>query len=472
MSDDLGRLDATAQAQLVRTGAISPLELVESAIARIEARNPELNAVIHPLFDSAREEARGELPDGPFRGVPTLMKDIGAMVQGAPFHCGMQLLKDAGFIAPLDTYYTERLRGAGLVVVGKTNTPECGILPTTEPAAYGATRNPHDPTRSTGGSSGGSAAAVASGMVPVAHANDGGGSIRIPASCCGLVGLKPTRGRISMGPTVGEANGGIVCEHVVSRSIRDSAALLDCLAGPAPGDPYWASPPARPYLDEVTADPGTLKVAVNTRFLSPQGEMMQAHPECLAAVDHTIKLLEAAGHRVTEQRIPALERPEYVPKFIAIWSAGVAQRLDAWESILGARIREHEVEPLTWALAQMGRAINAPTYMNAWAWLEANNRKVAELWADYDLYLTPTVAEPPPPLGTFDPPAGDPLSAIYRAGQFAPFTPPWNATGQPAISLPLYTSGAGLPIGVQLVGPYGREDLLLRVAGQLERAIA
>jgi amidase len=398
------------------------------------------------------------------------MKDLGAMVQDAPFHCGMTVLKEASFVAPLDSYYTEKLRNAGFVITGKTNTPELGILPTTEPVAHGATRNPYDRSRSSGGSSGGAAAAVAAGLVPVAHASDGGGSIRIPASCCGLVGLKPTRGRVSLGPTIGQANGGLVCEHVVARSVRDSAALLDILAGPMPGDPYWAEPPARPYASELGADPGQLAIATSCRFMTPQGQLQDAHADCVAAVKKAAELLESLGHTVEEASIRALERHDYVPKFIAIWAAGVAARLDAFEAILDRRIAEDEVEPLTWALAQMGRGTSAPTYMNAWSWMEANNRKIAEHWETYDLYLTPTVSEPPPPLGSFDAPEGDPLAAIYRAGQFAAFTPAFNATGQPAISLPLHRNADGLPIGVQLVAAYGREDLLIRVAAQLEQA--
>src|SRR3954451_12455454 len=264
MRGDLATLDATGQAELVRSGEASPSELVDAAIERIEALNPELNAVIHPLFDKAREAAASELPDGPFRGVPFVLKDLGPHSEGDPFHEGTKFAKEAGHREDHDTELVKRFRRAGLVLVGKTNTPELGILPTTEPEAYGPSRNPWDTDRSTGGSSGGSAAAVASGMVTVGHANDGGGSIRIPASECGLVGLKPSRGRTTLGADYGDVYGGLVCEHVVTRSVRDTAAVLDAVAGAAPGDPYVAPPPARPFLDDVGADAGRLRVGILT----------------------------------------------------------------------------------------------------------------------------------------------------------------------------------------------------------------
>jgi amidase len=264
VSEDLARLDATAQAELVRIGEVSPEELTQSAIARAERLNPDLNAIIHPLYEQGLAESRGELPDGPFRGVPFLFKDLGAGLAGQPLHMGMKGLKDADFHLPLDTFLGARFREAGFVTIGKTNTPELGIVPTTEPAAYGPTHNPWNLDHSPGGSSGGSAAAVAAGIVPIAHANDGGGSIRIPASCCGLVGLKPSRGRTSLGPLIGDTMSGLTVEHVVSRSVRDVAAALDATHGPGPGDPYVAPAPARPYMEELSADPGSLRIAILT----------------------------------------------------------------------------------------------------------------------------------------------------------------------------------------------------------------
>ncbi len=469
MPDELAQLDATSQAALVASGQMSPAELVDAAIARIERANPALNAVIHPTFEKARAAARGELPAGPFRGVPLLIKDLGPLTAGDPMCAGMGFIKRRGFVAPIDSYITRKLRRAGFVLCGKTNTPELGIVPTTEPVAFGATRNPYDRERSTGGSSGGSAAAVATGMVPVAHANDGGGSIRIPASCCGLVGLKPTRGRVSQGPAIGDLNGGLTVDHMVTRSVRDCAALLDVLAGAMPGDPYAAPPPSRPFAAEVGADPGPLRVGFTTEYLSVQGQIASAQPDCVAAVEGAAALLSRLGHQVDQVRMDPLLQPEYVPRFISIWAAGVATGLDGWGELLGAPITPDDVEPLTWALGQMGRSVSSSTYLRAWSWLQLNARQVARFWRDHDLLLTPTLAEPPPPLGTFD--AGsDPMAPLFRAAGFAPFTPPFNVTGQPAISLPLHRGAGGLPIGIQLVGAYAREDLLLRVAAQLEQA--
>jgi amidase len=471
MPDELALLDATAQAALVASGRISPAELVDAAISRIERANPELNAVLHATFDKARAVAAAGPPDGPFRGVPILIKDLGPLTEGDPMWAGMGLLKQRGFIAPFDSFITRRLRRAGFVLCGKTNAPELGILPTTEPVAFGPTRNPYDRTRSSGGSSGGSAAAVASGMVPVAHANDGGGSIRIPASCCGLVGLKPTRGRVSHGPVRGEINGGLTIDHVVARSVRDSAALLDVLAGPMPGDPNPLPLPPRPFADEVGADPGVLRVGFTSQFMTAQGVVASAHPDCVAAVERAAALLTELGHRVEEVRMEPLLVPEYVPRFISIWAAGVAAELDAWSELLGTPVTAGDVEPLTWALHQMGSAVSSSTYLRAWTWMQLNARQVAGFWKQHDLLLTPTVAEPPPPLGTFDSTGpADGLAPLLRAAAFAPFTPPFNVTGQPGISLPLHRNAAGLPIGVQLVGAHAREDRLLQVASQLERA--
>jgi len=471
MSDEIARLDATAQAALISSKEMSPAELVESAIRRIERANPEINAVIHPLFDKAMDAAKGELPDGPFRGVPIVIKDLGPFSQGDPWHGGMNVLKKFGFIAPFDSFLVKKLRRAGFVIVGKTNTPELGILPTTEPRAHGATKNPWDRTRTTGGSSGGSAAAVASGMTAVAQANDGGGSIRVPASCCGLVGLKPTRGRISLGPTMGDVNHGLVCEGAVTRSVRDTAALLDLLAGPMPGDPYYAPPPLRPFSDEIDASPGRLRIGFTTRRLTAEGGVAEAEPDCIAAVERARELLAELGHEVSEARIDAMFVSEYVPRFIAVWAVGVSAGLAGWEEALKIKIGPEDVEPLTWALAQIGNGVSSATFLNNWTWLQAHARQLQRFWKDHDLLLTPTLAEPPVPLGTFRDPPENPMQAFMRATAFCPFTPAWNATGQPAISLPLHRTAGGLPVGVQLVAAYAREDLLLRIASQIEEAV-
>lgn len=462
-------LDATACAELVRSGDASPSELVDLAIARIEKHNPELGAVIIPLFDQARAEAASEnLPQGPFRGVPILVKDICATVGGALHTSGLLPMKQANVRYPHDSHLVAQLRTAGFVIVGKTNTSELGILPSAEPPAWPPTRNPYDTTRSTGGSSGGSACAVASGMVPIAHANDGGGSIRIPASCCGLFGLKPSRGRVSFAPDAGDINGGLVNELVVSRSVRDAAAVLDLIAGTLPGDPYTAPAQLRPYTAELTTPPGRLKIGFTTEHPGLDGSLVDSHPDCVAAVAHTAKLLESLGHHVEPAFPAALRDQEWTPRFLSLWAVGVTTDLDEASRTIGRRIEEHEVEALTWGLAELGRLISGPAYAEAWRWIQRNAREAATFWDDYDLFLTPTVAEPPVPLGTFKSSADDPLAPIFRAADFTPFTPPFNATGQPACSVPLYHNAAGLPIGIQLVAAYGREDLLLQVAAQLE----
>jgi amidase len=468
MSDDLARLDATAQAELVRSGEASPLELVDAAIERIEASNGELNAVIHELYDEGREAASGELPDGPFRGVPFLLKDLGAAFAGQPLHMGMQLLKDADFRSPVDTYLALRFQQAGFVTIGKTNTPELGILPTTEPKAYGPSRNPWDVTRSTGGSSGGSAAAVASGMVPVAHANDGGGSIRIPASECGLVGLKPTRQRISEGPLIGDNMSGLTVELVVSRSVRDTAAILEAVHGPAPGDPYVAPPPARPYTEDVGADPGKLRVGLLTE---PQLDGAEPNAAVAEAARDAARLLESLGHTIEESYPTGFEELDLLDSFLTRWMAGQAATLDQLGIVVGREIGPDDVEPLTWALAEEGRRRTAAQYLAAVGRHQLVSRMVAAWFeSGFDLLLTPTLGEPPPPLGSFDDSGGDPVAALLRGAQTAAFTANFNVTGQPAISLPLHWGEDGLPHGVQLVASFGEEDLLIRVAAQLEEA--
>lgn len=468
MSGDLGALDATAQADLVRRGEATPRELVDAAIARIEKLNPRLNAVIHARFEAARAEAASrELPDGPFRGVPFLMKDLGGPSAGDPFHSGMAFLKRAGWRADHDAHVTAKLRRAGLVILGRTNTPELGLLPTTEPAAYGATRNPWDPTRSSGGSSGGSAAAVASGMVPAAHASDGGGSIRIPAAHCGLVGLKPTRGRLSFGPDLGERWNGFSAEGVVTRSVRDTAALLDVMAGAMPGDPYTAPPPAEPFGDAARRAPGRLRIGLFAR--GPRD--MALHPDCAAAVRDAAALLASLGHAVEESHPEALDDPAFPGMFVTVVSCNTARALDAQAEATGRPLGQADVEPLTWALAEAGRRTAAPQLLATLQRVHAFGRRLAAWWASgFDLLLTPTCAEPPPPLGHFAGPPENQVAGLLRAAPFGAYTSAFNASGQPAISLPLAWSADGLPIGVQLVAATGGEALLLQVAAQLEAA--
>jgi amidase len=476
---ELSDLDATASAELVRSGKISPRELVEASIGRIERHNPELGAVIVPLFDQARESLAQLPPDGPgahapFRGVPIVVKDLVATVANTPYAGGVPALKRAGYVTPGDSYLVTALRRAGFVIVGKSNTSELGIVPSCEPPCWPPARNPYDLTRTTGGSSGGSAGAVAAGLVPIGHANDGGGSIRIPASCCGLFGLKPSRGRVSLGPDFGDINGGLVAELVVTRSVRDAAAVLDALAGMRPGDPYTAPAPAQPYAREVGAEGietiAPLRIGYASDHMGSTGVMQPSHPDCVAAVEECAQLLRSLGHRVEPAEPDTLRDPEWVPRFLAIWTTAVVTNLDEIAAGLGRPIAKDDVEVLTYGLYHLGKMITASGYASAWRWIQGATRRMARFWESYDLWLTPTVTSPPPPIGTFTSPPDDPLAGILAASEFAPFTALFNATGQPAASLPLTKNAAGLPIGVQLVAAYGREDVILRVAAQLERA--
>jgi len=465
---DLGDLDATAQAELVRTGEASPSELVDAAIQRIEAVNPELNAVIIPMFEKAREAAATALPDGPFRGVPILLKDLDGALGGAPYHKGMKALKDAGYVAPHDDTNIARLKEAGFVVCGKTNTPELGLLPTTEPEIYGPTRNPWDTTRSSSGSSGGSAAAVASGMVPVATAGDGGGSIRTPAAFCGLFGLKPTRDRVPMGPDVGEGWAGLGVRGAVTRTVRDSAAVLDVLGAPEPGAPRHAPPLSRPLAEEVGADPGKLRIGVRTSVPTGSAELT---PEAADAVASVAALLSDLGHTVEESSPEALDDDTLVGQFFPAFGSWVAREVDAAGEALGRTLGPDDMEPGTWVLVEMGRATPGPQYLAAIEWLHGWARRVQSWWSGgFDLLLTPTVPEPPIPLGQLASTPDNPLAASMRAAELVPFTIPFNITGQPAASIPLHWTDDGLPVGTQLVATFGREDLLVRVASQLEEA--
>ncbi len=470
MSDELATLDATGLADLIRCREASPLEVVDAAIERIERLNPKLNAVIHDSFEKARQQAASPgLPQGPFHGVPFLLKDLGGFSAGDPFHAGMKFLRDLGWVEPEDSYLVGKYREAGFVFLGKTNTPELGLLPTTEPEAYGRTRNPWNPEHSSGGSSGGSGAAVASGMVPAAHGGDGGGSIRIPASACGIVGLKGTRGRFSMGPLVGEALGGIAIEGPLTRTVRDTAGIFDISHGYMPGDPYTAPPPARPYLDEVRTDPGTLRIGFLPEML---GDGPTLHADCRDAVLDGAKLLESLGHLVEESHPKALEDgADLTMQFMTLWSARTAAALDAYSARTGKPIGEGDVEPLTWALTQMARQAPAPAVATAVAAVQGFGRRVSQWWADgFDLLLTPTLGEPPARLGEFDAKPDDPIWGMKRVQGYVAFTAQFNMSGQPGISLPLYWNADGLPIGLQLVAAYGREDLLIRIASQLEEA--
>jgi amidase len=456
-------MDATAQAELVRRKEVKPIELVDATIERIERLNPKLNAVITPMYEQAREAAQGILPEGPFRGVPFLLKDLVASYAGVRMAWGSAFLRD--FIPDHDSELVARLKRAGFVILGKTNTPELGILPTTEPMLFGATRNPWDLGRSTGGSSGGSAAAVAAGIVPMAHANDGGGSIRIPASCCGIFGLKPTRARNPLGPDVGDIMGGLAVEHAVSRSVRDSAVLLDATAGPDVGDPYWAPPALRPYAEEVGADPGRLRIAFSTK--APSGAKI--HPDCVEAVHDAARLCANLGHDVSEGA-PEINGPSLAQAFTAVFASGCAAEIDGLAFFTGQTPKQDSFEPLSWALYEMGHRTTGSEYLMSQTMLQQVSRQVARFLEDYDVWLTPTLADPPLPLGWFDATPEDPMRGLHRAVDFLPFTPIANATGQPAMSVPLYWNKEGLPVGTHFFGRFGDEATLFRLAAQLEKA--
>jgi amidase len=468
MNMALDRLDATAQAELVARGEASPVELVDAAIARIEALNPALNAVIHARFERARDEAAAlpaaPPPDAPLHGVPFLVKDAVCHTAGDPYHCGMRLLKRLAWTEPTDTWLAERFRAAGFVLVGKTNTPELATSCTTEPLAYGPSHNPWDLDRSTGGSSGGSAAAVASGMVAVAHGNDMGGSIRFPASMCGIVGLKPTRARTTLGPNYGEYWGPLTHEFVLTRTMRDTALVLDAISGAAPGDPYTAPPPARPFRAEIGAPVEPLRVGLRTR-VRYGGE---SAPDCVRAVERAGALLEQLGHHVEAVDLPALDEP-VDDGFAIVMCVAVARDLARWSARTGVELNADDVEPGNLMMAEFGRSVTGADYAGAIERMQLWSRGVAAWWTDHDVLVTPTSPEPPIRLGELaagieDPDIGE------RMGRLVSFTSPFDITGQPAISLPLHWSDTDLPIGVQLAAAYGREDVLLRVGAQLEAA--
>ncbi len=466
MSDDFTWLDATAQAELVRKGEVTPPELVESAIGRIEKLNPELNAVIHRLDDKAMRAASDPaLPDGPFRGVPFLVKDGVCHTAGDPFHCGMQVLKDLDWHEDTDTWLAERFRAAGFVFVGKTNLPELASSVTTEPLAYGPTHNPWSLDHSPGGSSGGSAAAVAAGVVPVAHGNDMGGSIRVPSSACGLVGLKPTRGRTTLGPDFGEFWGPLTHEHVLTRSVRDTAAVLDATAGPGTGDPYTAPAPTGRYRDDVGAPPGRLRIGYRTM----RTDGVESNPECVAAVEAAARLLDELGHDVAPARIEAIETADI--GFLGIYASAITRDLERWSERIGRTLEPSDLDPINAINVEMGRAVTGAQYLAATETAQRWSRQVASWWADgNDILVTPTMPEPPARLGELAPDVDDVMAVLPRMGTYAMFTSLFNITGQPAISLPLHWTADGLPVGVQLVAAYGREDLLIRLASQLEQA--
>jgi amidase len=455
--------DALGLAELVRRNQVTPDELLDCAIERVEARNPALNAVVMKLYEYGRKAIADGLPQGPLRGVPFLMKDLTSPVEGVRMTRGSKFFADAP-PAAADSEHVKRLKRAGLVIFGRTNTCELGLSLTCEPQLYGPTRNPWDVTRISGGSSGGAAAAVAARILPLAHASDGFGSIRAPAACCGLVGLKPTRSRNTFAPYAGEGLGGVATEHAVSLTLRDSAALLDATRGAGPGDPYVAPLPARPYAEELRANAGSLRIAWTAA--APNGAKVD--PECLRLLAETAKLCADLGHRVAE-RDPEVERDAIVPTFLALASANTIVNLSSHPSA-GRAAREDEVERITWLTAKMGEKVSGADYVRATQTAHRLGRQMAAFHADCDVLLTPGLASPAVKLGWLDMMMDDVEAYWQRVFAFSPFTVWFNLTGQPGLMLPLGQTPDGLPLAVQLVGRYGDEATLFRLGAQLEAA--
>ena len=451
------------QAELVRHGEVSALELVDAAIARVEALNPSLNCMATPMFDEARTKAKGTLPAGPLSGVPFMVKDLGQPCKGVRQTDGSKALRD--YVGKRDGGLVARLRSAGLVIIGRTTSPEFGNHSTTEPALFGACRNPWNPERTVGGSSGGSAAAVAARLVPAASASDGAGSIRIPASCCGVFGLKPTRGRISFAPDVGEVLSGLAVEHAVTRTVRDSAALLDATSGHVSGDPYWPAEPGEPFLDHVKLDPRPMHIAWSARAALG----ISVHPDCRRAVEATAKRLEELGHHVIEDN-PVYDEEVLLDPMVTIWSVGNAADLEVVESKIGRPARNDELEITTWELVERGREVSAVKLVEAVDRMHAASRAISPFFDKYDAWLTPTLAQPPLPLGLLNKSYGGADQWWRYDLSFNPWNTIANLTGNPAMSVPLELEGAGLPIGLLFTGRYGDEATLFRLAGQLERS--
>ena len=478
------QLDGLAMAALVRTGQLTPADLCAAAIARAEAVNPKLNAVVYPLYEQARRRAAAGLPAGPFGGVPFLLKDFGAQYTGAPHTSGSRALRN--FVPTEDAELVCRWQAVGLNILGKTNTPEFALMGVTEPALHGPTRNPWHLGHTPGGSSGGAAAAVAAGIAPVAGAGDGGGSIRIPAACCGLFGLKPSRGRVPTGPEQGEKWQGAAVEHVLSRSVRDSAALLDATQGPDVGAPYFLPNPARPYLEEASRAPGRLRIGFSLGH--PLGSAL--HPECATAVREAARLLESLGHDVAEVPLP-FDGRAVATAFLMLYFGETGASIAALAKVLGRPARPRDVEPTTWLLGLLGRTYTAADFAAARHTWNDSARRMGRFHQTYDLLLTPTLATPPVRIGELQPkPLEQTLlkvvntfglgGLIRRSGiveklaeqslEKTPYTQVANLTGQPAMSVPLHWTSDGLPCGVQFIASLGAEDVLFRLAGQLEQA--
>lgn len=464
--DDYADHDGVGLAELVHKGEVTAAELAEEALRRIEKHNPTLNAVVTDMADQGRKIA-ADIDAGdksaPFAGVPFLLKDIMGDFEGVATQFGSRFL--AGSPAPVHSTLTTRFLAAGLVPLGKTNVPEFGLLPVSESNLYGPARNPWNPDHTPGGSSGGSAAAVAAGIVPLAHANDGGGSIRIPASSCGLVGLKPSRARVPQGPMIGDAMSGLTADLVVSRTVRDTAVALDIASGPELGDPYFAPQHDGIWSDDLGVSPGSLRIGFTTKTLG--GEPVD--PECVKAVENTAKLLASLGHEV-EEASPPVDMGMMQQAFMAIWATGVAQQIELQNTLFGKTPNQGDLEPLTAGLWEAGKKVSGADYLTAVAMMQLMTRSVAQWHDDYDLWLTPTLGQPPLRIGTIDINESDPEKAFEPILNYVAFTPLENATGQPAISLPLHWTPDGLPVGLHFAARVGEEATLIRLASQLEVA--
>jgi amidase len=461
--DDLfAERDALGLAELVRHREVTPAELLDAALRRVERIDAGTHAVVLRHDEQARAQVSAGV-GGPFAGVPFLLKDLHIRLAGTVTDNGSRFFR--GALAGEDDELTRRYKRAGLVIFGKTGSPELGLTGTTESALHGATRNPWNLERTAGGSSGGAAAAVAARLVPVAHASDGAGSIRTPASCCGVFGLKPTRGRVPLGPERFEGWNGLTTQHAVSLSVRDNAALLDATAGPEVGSPYVAPPPVRPFLEEVTASPGSLRVALVTSPVS--GSPVDA--ECVAAVEDTARLLEELGHHVEEAKLP-VDHERTNAAMLATLCVNTLKALEDRSKVLGRPWTPEDVEPVTFKLAEMGRDFDGVAYIRARESFEEAGRAMALFHQRFDVVLTPTLAKPPVPIGVLSLSPVDFDAYVREVTTFGPFTALYNMTGQPAMSVPLFWSADGLPIGTMLAAAYGNEALLFRLAGQLERA--
>lgn len=460
---DYDKYDGLGLAELVAKGSVKPEELLDEAIARTEKLNPKVNAVVLKHYDEARAQIARGLPEGPYKGVPFLLKDLHLLLDGTITSFGSAAFKTN--MADHNSTLTDRYLAAGLVIFGKTNSPEFGLSPTTEPRLYGPTRNPWNLGHSAGGSSGGAAAAVAAGLVPVANASDGGGSIRIPAAACGLFGMKPTRARTPMGPDRGEGWGGMSISHVVSRSVRDSAAMLDATHGAADGDPYAAPAVTRSFLQEASTAPGKLRIAFSAK--RPDGTLW--HKEVVAAVEATAKLLADLGHEV-EEAAPEIDPGEMGNHQAAIIGGNIALTVRQRAAALGHELTENDIEKFTLLVADVAKTRSSADYAEAMLYIHQMGRKMAKFHNRYEVYLSPTLGTPPIPLKHLDTMTSDIATYLKNSAEYVPNIGVYNMTGQPSMSMPLAWSADGLPLGMMFTGRFGDEATLFRLAGQIEQA--